>query len=344
MFPGRRSAIIVVVTCFFVLCCIGIGRLAADELHKKDGSIVYGLFKRDGKSSVKFLEVGNKRAKTYRKKDIQRIVLTWGLPDFVYSDPEWSREMVQARKEASFDPAWGEVEVMRSDHYIVFTNSSAGKRYLKTMEDIYDKFKKTYPFEDLEDASLMPVFLFKTNDQYYRFYAKIANNSISRAKMSGGHSWKDYYATYYQAPKDPVHYHEGAHQLVKQRLRTSGGGSWFQEGLAVYFEGVVFKSEDPSIGMKTEVRTGRYIRLREMVALRSLLHSRDTESTASHRYRQAGAIMKFLVEGPDKERFPQLVEAVRSGDSWEEIFRNVYGRSIDEMDLAFVDFYKDYKR
>ena len=191
----------------------------------------------------------------------------------------------------------------------------------------------------------MPVFLFKTNEQYYQFYANIANISLSKAMRSGGHSWKDYYATYYKAPKDPVHYHEGAHQLVKSRLNCRGGGSWFQEGLAVYFEGVVFTAEDPSIGMKSEVRQNRHTPLREMIALRSLLHASDSANqNAGSRYRQAGAIMKFLVEGPDKDRFPDMLEGVRTGDSWDTIFKNVYARTIDEMDQAFVDFYKDYKR
>jgi hypothetical protein len=317
--------------------------LLGDELHKKDGTVLHGRLEKETGTGIKFKEAGAKSAKTHSKKDVQRVVLTFDLPDFVYNDPDWSKEMIDARIKQSFDPAWGEVEVLKSDHYVVFTNSSAGERYLKTMEDIYDKFTRAFPFEEPKKAPLMPVFLFKTRDHYNRFYANIAGISIAKAAQSGGHAWRDYYATYYQAPKDPVHYHEGAHQLVHNRLHVSGGGSWLQEGFAVYFEGLVFTAEDVSLGMKSLVRQKGHTHLREMIALRSLLYSKGS-GKASQRYQQAGALMKFMVEGPDRESFTAMVEGVKNGDPWEDIFRNVYGRSVDEMDQAFIDFYKDYKR
>jgi len=319
-------------------------QLLGDELHKKNGEILYGRLEKDTGSSLKFKEAGKNSAKSFRKKDIQRLVLTYSLPDFVINNPRWSKEMIEARQKKAFDPSWGDVEILKSDHYIVFTNSSAGKRYLATMEDIYTKFKKAFAFEEPPKAILMPVFLFKTNDHYYKYYANIANISIMAAKASGGHAWRDYYATYYQAPKDPVHYHEGAHQLVKLRLGVSGGGSWFQEGLAVYFEGLVFKAEDPSIGMKSEVRNNRHTHLSEMIRLRSLLHSSGSSQLAMRRYRQSGALIKFFLEGPDKELFPKMVDAVKAGESWDQIFKEVYGRTIDEMDEAFVEFYRNYRR
>lgn len=318
--------------------------LLGDELHKKDGTIVHGLLVKDGRDGVKFKEAGSKSTKSYKKKDIQRLVLTFEQPDFVYSDPNWSKSMIEARITQTFDPSWGEVDVLRSKHYIVFTNSDAGKRYLETMEDIYQNFKKTFPFEEPKKAPLLPVFLFKTDDQYNRFYAKIANITIAEANTSAGHAWQDYYATYYAAPRDSVHYHEGAHQLVGIRLSVEGGGSWFQEGLAVYFEGVIFKAEDPAIGMKTLVRQNKHTPLRKMIELRTLSPSSDSLSLVNIRYRQAGAIIKFLMEGPDKDKFPSVIEAVKAGDQWEEIFKKVYGRTVEEMDKAFVDYFKEYKK
>lgn len=314
----------------------------ADELHLEDGAVLYGRLQAEGKSRYTFLEAGEKKASSVRKSDVARVVLTWDLPAFVLNDPQWSEEMVNQRLEQSFDPAWGEVEVLRSDHYIVFTNSDAGRRYLKTMEDIYERFGELFPFEEDERAPLMPVFLFKTNDQYWQYYADISGRSIDFARKSGGHAWRDYYATYYDAPGAPIHYHEGAHQLVNNRLRIGGGGSWFQEGMAVYFEGTVFPGEDPAKGMKGEIKSGRHTPFPELVALPSLLYSSDNDrnpTLGSRRYQQAGAVIKFLMEGPDKERFPELLDQVRAGRSWQEIFGQLYGLDLDGVEAAFADYY-----
>jgi hypothetical protein len=314
----------------------------ADELHLGDGRIVQGLLEAETRSGYSFVEAGKKRASTFRKADVRRVVLTYESPDVAFDDPQWSDEMVEARIAESFRPDWGEVEVLRSAHYIVFTNSSAGDRYSETMEDIYSRFLETFPFEEPKAAPLMPVFLFKTNDQYYQFYADIAGISLAEARKSAGHSWRDYYATYYDAPQDPVHYHEGAHQLVKLRLRAGGGGSWFQEGMAVYFEGTVFPGEDPAKGMKGQVKSGRHTPFEVFFKLSSLLYSstNDTDpSLGSRRYQQAGALIKFLKEGPQAELWPTLLDQLRDGESWEDIFGQTYGLSIADLEAAFVEHY-----
>jgi len=138
----------------------------ADELHLRDGTVLQGQLQNQGGSGYQFLELNARRARTIKLKDVDRLVLTFAPPEFVFEDPQWSQQMLDDRLEKDLDPAWGEMEFLRSEHYIVFTNSSAGKRYLKTMEDIYEKFKDVFPFDEPEDARLMPVFLFKTRTHY----------------------------------------------------------------------------------------------------------------------------------------------------------------------------------
>ncbi len=332
---GRAGAI----GALLLLCCL---RARADELHLTNGKVVHGLLEKQTRTGYVFKEVDAKRPKTWRRKEVQTLVLTFDLPDFVYNDPRWSEHMVGQRVEATFREEWGEVEVLRSDHYIVFTNSSAGDRYSGTMEDIYDKFIKEFPFEAPEDAVLMPVFLFKTKDQYDQFYADIAGISVAEAARSGGHAWRDYYATYYQAPRDPVHYHEGAHQLVHNRLRIRGGGSWFQEGMAVYFEGTIFAGEDPAKGMKGMVRSERHLPLPEFFKLPSLLYSSGTDQEADlahRRYQQAGAVIKFFREGQYAEHFDEMLAQVKAGRSWDSIFGQLFRTNADELEQQFVEYY-----
>ena len=51
----------------------------------------------------------------------------------------------------------------------------------------------------------MPVFLFKTPDDYYAFYVKKHGVTLEEAKRSAGHASADYYATWYESPTDPTH-------------------------------------------------------------------------------------------------------------------------------------------
>lgn len=314
----------------------------ADEIHLRNGKVLEGRLQEQTRSGYSFLEVDGRRPKTVKNKDVERVVLTYSLPEWVYTDPQWSGQMVADRLESDCDPEWGEMEVLRSDHYIVFTNSSAGKKYLKTMEDIYDRFIKLFPFEEPENARLMPVFLFKTPDQYWEFYVHIADATMEKARKSAGHAWRDYYATYYDAPAAPTHYHEGAHQLVKNRLLIGGGGSWFQEGMAVYFEGTVFPGEDPTMGMKSMVKSGQHTPLPELFELRSLLQSTDTTrdtGAASRNYQQAGAVLVFLKEGPYADRFDAFLDALREGASAKSAALAVFGATSEDLEEQFREFY-----
>jgi hypothetical protein len=316
--------------------------LRADELHLTSGEVLHGRLEEQTRGGYKFLEVGARRAKTIKTKTVEKLVLTYKLPDFVYEDPQWSQQMIDDRLASDFDPEWGEMEILRSEHYIVITNSSAGKKYLDTMEDTYKRFRKIFPFEEDKDARLMPVFLFKTRQHYIGFTVKNTGLSESQAAGTGGHAWKDYYATYYDAPRDPVHYHEGAHQLVHNRLEIRGGGSWFQEGMAVYFEGTVFSAEDPAKGMKSEIRSDRHTPLAELMELRSLLMSSDSNSDASlgsRRYRQAGSIIKFLVEGRPGKHYQDMLDGLKAGKKWPEIFQETCGLSVEEIEEQWKDFY-----
>ena len=96
----------------------------------------------------------------------------------------------------------------------------------------FDGGTASFDVEEVEGRKLMPVFLFRTPEQYYAYYSKRAGIPLDKARRSKGHAWLDYYATWYEAPNDPVHIHEATHQIFGNRLNLSGGGSWLQEGVA----------------------------------------------------------------------------------------------------------------
>ena len=137
---------------------------------------------------------------------------------------EWSMDEIRERweRDVPFD-AKNLKKPLRTKHFLILTNSpAAGKLFGRKMEESYKKVQKMFPFDDVEGQRLMPVFIFKTREQYIQYYMHIANTSRSEAARSKGHAWRDYYATYYEAPNDPVHIHEATHQIFKNRLRLNG--------------------------------------------------------------------------------------------------------------------------
>ncbi len=322
--------------------------VSADVLVLKNGKTVPGEILKDSSSKVTFKGMDGK-TKKYDKSKISRIKLTWAPPDLARTDPQWSVMMVEERKKKDLSHIDNDIDVLRTDHYIIFTNSPAGKKYMATMEDAYKKFKKLFPFDENEGDRLLPIFLFQSNGQYFEFCQNTAGMSLGQAKSTAGIAWKDFYASFYASPKDPVHYHEGAHQLVDNRLNISWGGSWFQEGLAVYFEIMLFPEERKLEAVRALAKGDRHTKFRELFTLRSLIFSSDATKSSSisgDRYSQSGAVIYFLKEGPRKDKFPEVLDAVRKYGrftEWGKVIREVYDLSIDELEKEWVGFMEELK-
>ena len=86
----------------------------ADELHLTSGKVLHGRLEEQTRGGYKFLEVGARRAKTIKTKTVEKLVLTYKLPDFVYEDPQWSQQMIDDRLASDFNPEWGEMEILRN--------------------------------------------------------------------------------------------------------------------------------------------------------------------------------------------------------------------------------------
>jgi hypothetical protein len=259
-------------------------------------------------------------------------------------DPDWTDE--EARKRCGDSVRDEKVledmeKFARTRHYIVFTNSSAGPLFAKKMEECYDAIRKAFPFPEVVGRRLMPVFLFRTPDEYYDYCVKTAGWSLAQAKKSKGHAGRDYYATYYDSPNDPVHVHEATHQIFGNRLRLTGGGSWFQEGVAEYME--TTHSERKAYARRA-TRDGKYIAFKDFVQIRSLLHSGGVDS--SDAYHQAGSLIEFLRDGdfhPDLfPRFVQEIGVLPRGNLAlvEGTIRKIYAVDLAGLEHAWCEYWK----
>ena len=161
------------------------------------------------------------------------------------------------------------------------------------------------------------------------------------AERSKGYAWRDYYATYYEAPNDPTHLHEATHQIFRNRLRLPGGGSWFQEGVAEYVSSNA--NERRSIA-KRLAKDGKFIPFRTFVGLRQLIDNPHLDALAS--YLQAASLIDFLRNGkfrPENfRRFLDEVGGLPRGkvDRIEEAIRSVYGVDLEGLEKAWVEHWK----
>lgn len=265
-------------------------------------------------------------------------------------DPKWTDEEVEARWERSVpDELLKELDrVTRTKNYIIFTNSAGGKAFAKAMEENYAEISKVYPFPEVEGRRLMPVFVFRTPEQYYAFLGKKIGMSLDQASQTKGLASEDWYATWYEAPKDSVHIHEATHQIFRNRLLLSGGGSWFQEGVAEYMEGNENALENFGRGAS---RRGTYTPLREFFGLQSLLFSSERNRTsggsaAGDAYIQAGSIIHFVrADKRTRSKFMDFVRAmgsVRRSDvpAIEREIERLFGVDIDGFEAMWKEFYK----
>ena len=261
-------------------------------------------------------------------------------------DPQWTDDEARERWERDAPKAThAKYEgAIRTKHYIILTNSSGGDLFAKKMEECYAAIQKTYPFEEKPDERLMPVFLFRTPDEYYDYYAAIASRPRKDAEKSKGHAWRDYYATYYESPNDPVHVHEATHQIFASRLKLGGGGSWFQEGVAEYMSST---ENDRNIAARL-VKKGRHVPLAEFVRTPSLLHSAKEsvsgDDSASSQYDQAALLIEFLRESkPFKDKFQAFLHAVgkvRPNDvaAIEKAVESVYGVGLAGLEEQWIAY------
>jgi hypothetical protein len=261
---------------------------------------------------------------------------------------QWSEEEVRAvwAEYAPPDALDKLEEPIRTEHYIVIGNSSGGKAFAKKMEECYDTIQGLFAFPEVEGRRLMPVFLFRTPDQYYAYYAKRANTPLEKAKRSKGHAWLDYYSTWYEAPNDPVHIHEATHQIFENRLFLNGGGSWFQEGVAEYVE----TRPNERGNAARLVKKGRHTPLRQFVEIPSLLMSAAEDDKggdeAGDHYKQAALLIEFLRESKFGARgFPAFLDAVgraRANDvaAIERAVHQAYGVDLDGLDREWQEWAK----
>lgn len=233
-------------------------------------------------------------------------------------------------------------QAVQGDHYLVFTNgpTDSSKKYQVTLENLYALVKKTIPFEDLDH--LLVAYIFQSPEEYYRFSVAFSGFSEEGARATAGHANGQYYATYYTSPSSKVVYHEATHQIIHACVKVIGVGSWFQEGIAVWFEKTM-ANEPPQEDAKAELRNGDCYRLAEFFAIDTLLS--DPNGNGRRNYRHAGALLDFMLTTklpPVAGKFPAFLAAARKGHGFgrgaevsAELIKSAYGLTVAEFEALW---------
>jgi hypothetical protein len=266
-------------------------------------------------------------------------------------DPKWSEAEAKQRwtRDAPEKLEKKLEQIVRTQHYIIFTDSGSKttcEKFGEQMEKNYEAIRKVFPFDEIPGRKLMPLFLFLNEDGYYEFFAKNTGMSEEEARKSKGVAHGDWYATYFEAKNDPVHIHEGTHQIFSNRLRLPGGGSWFQEGVAEYMSS---SKNDRNVAANM-VKKGKNVPLVDFVKIRSLLFSpkddkKGGDEAASH-YDLASLLIEFLHESKfGKDKFQDFVHAVglaapNSPAAIERAVKSVYLTDLAGLEKQWVEYCK----
>ncbi|MEO6596031.1 MAG: hypothetical protein ABIP94_14880 [Planctomycetota bacterium] len=233
-------------------------------------------------------------------------------------------------------------QVVPSEHYLVYTNgpTASCKSYAVTLEKLYAVIKNELPFED-PDRPLI-AYIFADRDDYYRFCVAVSGFSEEGARATAGHANATFYATYYSSPSDKVVFHEASHEIVGACLKVPGVGSWFQEGIAVYFQKRMCP-ERLDGGAKNDIRHGDSYALKQFFAIGSLLS--DPNGHGRRNYEHAGALLDFMINTklePAAGKFLEFLAAARrcrgfarGAATSEQLISDVYGLSVEQFEALW---------
>ncbi|MHC4780832.1 MAG: hypothetical protein ACYTFG_19855, partial [Planctomycetota bacterium] len=223
----------------------------------------------------------------------------------------------------------------RTDHFVLLTDSKAAATSLsQALEKMHDFVTEKLGVEALK--SNLPVYVFQRRSDYVDFCVSFAGYDRGHAEGTAGHGSSRYLALVYTKPDDPVVIHELTHAMV-QRTLGPHGGSWLQEGFAVYVE-MAYRKKDAAKAFSSALRSRNFSPLVVFLSTEKLskAESKMQDNAAQQLYDQAGAFLVFLKEGPLSDKYEKLVETLtrhyaEPGDH-PKIVAKLLGKSLGDVE------------
>ena len=232
------------------------------------------------------------------------------------------------------------VRKIPTKHFDIQTDSTAASsKFPGALEKAYEFVKTTLGHAEMEEK--LPVFIFQNPTLYADFTVKSTGWTREEAENTAGHGSGEYFATYYQAPEAPTVVHELTHSIF-HRTVGAWGGSWLQEGVAVFVENA-WQGRSAAAEFSPALRGGKFLKLREFLALRTLVAEDDPKGgarTAGRLYLQAGAFFEFLRRGPiasqAEKLIPELARAPAAAAEMPERVEKAFGKKLEEIEQEWI--------
>jgi len=233
------------------------------------------------------------------------------------------------------------VKKSSTDHFLIWTDSSAvQKKFHRSLEKMHTFVCRELGIE--APAGKLSVYIFQNPDLYFDFCER-KGWTRAEARLTSGHAADGYFATFYQAPGAPTVAHELTHSIVHQTLGT-GGGAWFQEGIAVYLEGR-WRKRSTAKEFASRIRSDEFVPVAELMRVAKLIRSEDRTGgprQAAWLYAQAGAFFEFILRGPYSDSSPDRMRALCvldcEGDERIREVERILGRPISDIQKEWVDW------
>lgn len=226
-----------------------------------------------------------------------------------------------------FEPT-PELRIFRSKHYRIHTTLSKQETvpYGRHMDAIYEQYQERFSSFKSKQIDPMPLYLFKTEQQYDRFLAE--------HDLDGAHSGGMFFVTHQleglatwtdarsRRRTFEVLQHEGFHQFAWHAIGPKLP-VWLNEGLAQYFESAIITDGRMSLGitrtlkiekMRNAIDAKENLPLNQLIRITGEQWAKTLRKTPDHSsllYAQAWSVTYFLIHGQDGKNKTKLAEYLR---------------------------------
>lgn len=263
-------------------------------------------------------------------------------------DPRWTDEEALALwKKYAPESTFKKFEKpVRTDHFIVLTNSTSPGPFVKKLEPWYATVKKAMPCEELKGRRLLPILLMRTDDDFQNFY-RTYNKLQPKDDIDEQSYSEDYWvATSCDDDDDYEHQIDLAKQFVITRLRAWNCNRWLRSGLR---ESAASKPKERGEALRA-IKKGKFTPFMKLLddtawSKEDKKRTKTGTSDEADYWEQAALWMDFLRDGPwpkdSFQHFLRSVSGLADGDQVGVIaaLQSVYGMDPKTLQTKWVEYY-----
>jgi len=264
-------------------------------------------------------------------------------------DPKWTDEDATAFFKSRVPEALQKKvqKPIRTEHFIVLTDSTSSGPYVKKLETKYATVRKALPFEEVPGRQLLPILLFRTDAEFQAHYRRIYKMGPKEEVKEGGVVADHCLATSCENRDDYEDLVDLTKLLMICRLRIWGGPRWFEDGLREYV------ASKPKTRAETllVVQVGQFTPIDKLLDDEAWSKRPSDLSIGDPRYEpsyweQSAMWMEFLRDGAwPAELFPRLLTTIgglRRGDraGTKAALESIYGMHLPDLEERWFAFFQ----